>query len=164
MNMLYNMITMQEVEVEIMNNITYELIDYKSKEFKQVIDLRFDILFKPYSKIDKYDYDKLDNISFHLVALHKDKVIGYSRMTNLNGEGKITNVVVDPEYIKKGIGHEMLKIHIMKAEEKNVNCLSLNARLDTINFYSKVGFQCKGDIFLSDKSGLMLQEMYYKIS
>ena len=147
-----------------MNNITYEFIDYKSGAFKQVIDLRFDILFKPYSKISKYDYDELDNISFHLVALHKDKVIGYSRMTNFNGEGKITNVVVDSEYIKRGIGFEMLKMHIIKAEEYDMNCLHLNARLDTVNFYNKVGFQCKGDAFLSEKSGLMLQEMYYEIS
>ncbi|EKQ51647.1 MULTISPECIES: GNAT family N-acetyltransferase [unclassified Clostridium] len=146
-----------------MCNITYKYIDYKSKEFNQVIDLRFNVLFKPYGKIAKYNYDELDDVSFHLIALSNYKVIGYSRMTNVNGKGKITNVVVDPEYIKRGIGLEMLKRHIIEAEINDINYLYLNARLDTVNFYNKVGFECKGSAFLSEKSGLMLQEMYYTL-
>lgn len=146
-----------------MSDIKYKYIDYKSKEFKQVIELRFNVLFKPYSKINKYEYDELDDISFHLVVLNNDKVIGYSRMTNDNRKGKITNVVVHPEYIKRGIGFEMLKRQIDKAEINNINYLYLNARLDTVNFYNKVGFKCKGNPFTSEKSGLMLQEMYYNL-
>lgn len=147
-----------------MNDIIYKYIDYKSKEFKQVINLRFDILFEPYSKVEKYDYDEFDHISFHLVALDQDKVIGYSRITNREGIGKITNVVVDPEYMNRRIGFEMMKRHIAKAEECNMNYLYLDARLDTVDFYKKVGFQCKGDIFVSEKSGLMLQDMHYKVN
>lgn len=144
-----------------MNNITYKYISYTNEKFKEVIELRFDILFKPYGKINKYDYDELDNNSFHLVALYKNEVIGYSRMTDTNGKGKITNVAVNQEYIKRGIGVEMLRTQIKKAQEHNIKQLHLSARLDTVNFYTKVGFQCKGDTFLSEKSGLMLQEMYY---
>ena len=147
-----------------MDDITYKYTDYKSKEFCQVIDLRFNILFGPYNKVEKYDYDELDYISFHLVALDKEKVVGYSRMTNNNGKGKITNVVVNSEYSQRGIGIEMMKRHIINAKECNVNYLHLYARLDTVNFYKKVGFQCKDEIFLSEKSGLMLQDMYYEIN
>jgi len=146
-----------------MDDITYKYTDYKSKEFEQVIDLRFNILFAPYNKVEKYDYDELDYISFHLVALDKEKVVGYSRMTNDNGEGKITNVVVDSEHSQRGIGFEMMKRHIIKAKECNMNYLHLNSRLDTVNFYKKVGFQCKDDTFLSQKSGLILQDMYFEI-
>lgn len=144
-----------------MNNITYEYIDFTSEKFKEVIELRFNILFKPHSKINKYSYDELDEISYHLVALQDDKVIGYSRMTDIKGKGKITNVVVDFEYAKRGIGAEMLKRHIKKADEHNIKYLYLNARLETVNFYKKAGFKCKGDTFVSEKSGLILQEMYY---
>jgi N-acetylglutamate synthase-like GNAT family acetyltransferase len=147
-----------------MNDITYKFIDYKSKEFDQVIELRFSILFQPYSKINKYDYDELDHISTHLVALDKEKVVGYSRMTNVNGEGKITNVVVSEEYVGRGIGFEMLKRYTNKAKEYNVNHLHLNARVDTVGFYKKVGFQCENETFISDKSGLILQPMYFKIN
>ncbi len=163
MNMVYNVIILLGIKVNIMNNITYQYIDHTNEKFKEVIDLRFDILFKPYSKISKYKYDEFDDTSFHLVALREDKVIGYSRMTKINNKGKITNVVVDPEYIRRGIGFEMMKKHIFKAGENNICHLYLNARADTINFYKKIGFECKEDMFLSEKSGLMLQKMCYEI-
>lgn len=147
-----------------MNDVIYKYIDYKSKEFKQVIELRFRILFEPYNIIERYDYDELDNTSLHLVALDKEKVVGYSRMTNSDNKGKITNVVVDSEYMNRGIGFEMLKKHIIKARENDINYLYLNARVDTINFYKKVGFQSKDETFVSEKSGLVLQQMYFKIN
>ena len=147
-----------------MNDITYKYTNYKSKEFEQVINLRFNVLFAPYNKVEKYDYDELDYISLHLVALDKEKVVGYSRITNDNGLGKITNVVVDSEYAQRGIGFEMMKRHIIKAKECNMNYLHLNSRLDTVNFYKRVGFQCKDDTFVSEKSGLILQDMYFTIS
>ena len=147
-----------------MNDITYKYTNYKSKEFEQVINLRFNVLFAPYNKVEKYDYDELDYISLHLVALDKDKVVAYSRITNDNGVGKITNVVVDSEYSQRGIGFEMMKRHIIKAKECNMNYLHLNSRLDTVNFYKRVGFQCKDDTFVSEKSGLILQDMYFTIS
>ena len=146
-----------------MDEIIYKYIDYKNEKFKQVINLRYSILFEPYGKIEKYDYDELDDISLHLIALDKEKVVGYSRMTNVNDEGKITNVVVSSEYINKRIGFEMMKKHIIKAKEHNMNCLYLNARLETIEFYKKVGFECRDKISISERSGLSLQKMYIKI-
>ncbi|MFT8347505.1 GNAT family N-acetyltransferase [Clostridium saccharoperbutylacetonicum] len=146
-----------------MNIITYEYIDYKSEKFKEVIKLRFNVLFGPYGKIDKYDYDEFDKISLHLAVLKDNEVIAYSRMTNLNGEGKITNVVVGPQYTKQGIGVEMLKMHIEESRKQGINKLSLNARIDTVGFYKKVGFNCAGDTFISEKSGLKLQVMNYNL-
>ena len=143
-----------------MEKIIYKYINYKDEKFKQVMYLRYYILFEPYNKIKKYEYDELDNISVHLVALDKDKVIGYSRMTNTHGEEKITNVLVSLEYVKRGIGLEMMKKHIIKAKEDNISYIYLNARLDTVNFYKKVGFQCEDIIRISARSGLPLQKMY----
>lgn len=143
-----------------MEEIIYEYIDYKSEIFKQVIDLRYKILFEPYRKIEKYDYDDLDPISMHLIALDNGKVAGYSRMTDYNGKGEITNVVVDPGYFNKGIGAKMLKEHIDKAKKSNISTLCLHARLETVDFYKKVGFQCRGEVFISEKSGLQLQNMH----
>lgn len=143
-----------------MEEITYKYINHESEIFKQVIDLRYKILFEPYSKIKKYKYDEKDSISLHLVALDKDIVAGYSRMTNVNGQGEITNVVVNPKYINQGIGFKMMKTHISKAKEDNITGLYLHARLETVDFYKKVGFECKGEISISKKSGLLLQNMH----
>jgi len=146
-----------------MDEITYKYISHKSEEFKQVINLRYSILFEPYGKVEKYEYDELDDISLHLVALDNKKVAGYSRITEISGTGKITNVVVSPEYINRRIGFEMMKKHIIKAKEYNMASLYLNARIETIDFYKKVGFKCQGTINISEKSGLPLQKMYTDI-
>jgi N-acetylglutamate synthase-like GNAT family acetyltransferase len=143
-----------------MKEIIYKYIDYKSEMFKQVINLRYSILFEPYSKIKKYEFDELDELSLHLVACDEDRVVGYSRMTHINGEGKITNVVVNPEYINRRIGFEMMNKHIINANKNNINSLYLNARIETIEFYKKVGFECKDKIIISEKSGLQLQKMH----
>lgn len=146
-----------------MQEIIYKYINHENEFFKQAVDLRYRILFEPYGKIEKYEYDELDFISVHLVALDKDKVAGYSRMTDVNGRGKITNVVVNPEYINQGIGFEMMKNHIFKAKEYNMTVLYLDARVETIEFYKKAGFECKDKISISEKSGLPLQNMHLLI-
>lgn len=145
-----------------MDEIIYKYINYKSEEFKQVIELRFKVLFEPHN-VTKYDYDELDNISLHLVALDKEKVVGYLRMTKSNYKGKITNVVVNIDYINRGIGFQMMKRSIIRAVEDKIKLLYLNARLEKIEFYKKVGFQCKDEIKISEKSGLHLQGMFMKI-
>ena len=53
----------------------------------------------------------------------------------------------------------MLKKHIIKAKENNLKKLYLNARINTLNFYKKAGFIENGEPFISDKSGLKLQNM-----
>ena len=146
-----------------MGAIIYKYINYKEKEFKEVINLRYDLLFKPYNKIDKYDYDELDPISFHLIVLDEEKLVAYSRITNINGKGKITNVVVSKDYKNMGIGFKMIRLHIEKAKENNIRFVYLNSRLDTINFYKKSGFKCSENKILSERSGLVLQKMYINI-
>ena len=57
----------------------------------------------------------------------------------------------------------MIKKHIVTAKEYNMSSLYLNARIETIEFYKKVGFECQGNISISEKSGLPLQKMYTDI-
>ena len=77
--------------------------------------------------------------------------------------GKISNVAVDPEYAKRGIGYAMLIKHIETAPLKNIKSLYLEARVDTIGFYKKAGFAPEGPEFISERSGLPLQKMYLKL-
>lgn len=142
-----------------MDEIIYRYITFDSEEFIQAAKLRFSVLFEPYSIIERYDYDELDSISSHLVALNRDRVVAYSRMTEISGEGKITNVAVGSQYLNRGIGFEMMKINVNKARELELYKLDLNARLETVGFYKKIGFKCEGNAFISEKSGLALQKM-----
>lgn len=142
-----------------MDRIIYQYIDDKSKKFEQVMGLRYSILFQPYKKIERYSYDELDDRSFHLVALQDSMVIGYSRLTYIDGKAKITNVVVHPHFISLGIGHCLIRNLINKAKEENISEIFLNSRLDVTEFYRKLGFMEEGSSFVSNMSGLLLQKM-----
>lgn len=149
-----------------MNNVIYEYIDYKNTFFNEVINLRYNILFKPYGKISEYKYDKLDKNSFHLIGVLNNKVVSYSRLSLIdmkNKISKISNVVVHPDYNNMGIGHDMLKRHIITAKKNNFTLIYLHARIDTIKFYEKAGFISDGPTFISNKSGLYLQKMYMNL-
>ncbi|HCW53146.1 MAG TPA: GNAT family N-acetyltransferase [Clostridium sp.] len=142
-----------------MKDITIKYIRIEDKLLEQNTILRYKILFEPYHKINKYTYDSLDSISYHLATFYENKIVGYSRLTNIDGKGKITNVFVISEYRKRNIGHKMLIKHIEKAKQEKFSQLYLNARISTVNFYKKVGFVKEGTSYISDKSGLMLQNM-----
>lgn len=142
-----------------MNEIEIKYIEFESELFCEVAHLRYKVLFEPYNKINKYTYDPLDKESYHLVALDNEKIVGYSRLTNIDGKGKISNVFVVPEYENLKIGHKMLKKHVEKAKENQYSQLYLNARHSTLNFYKKAGFVEEGNPYISDKSGLTLQNM-----
>lgn len=149
-----------------MEDIEYRYINFDNALFKQVINLRYDILFKPYGKIQKYTYDQFDSYSYHLVGIMDNNIVSYSRFTPLsrdNTVGKISNVVVNPDYNNMGIGIDMLKIHIKTSLEKKIKKIYLNARIDTIEFYKKAGFFTESSVFISDKSGLTLQKMFLKV-
>lgn len=142
-----------------MQNIIFEYVDFNSEKFKLASDLRYNVLFAPFHNIEKYHADELDEISYHLVAICDGKVIGYSRLTEVNGKGKISNVAVDSNYLNRGIGHEMLRQHFKKAKSHNIQCVYLDSRVTVIPFYEKIGFESKGSVFVSDKSGIELQRM-----
>lgn len=148
-----------------MDKIFYKYIHRESDDFKAASELRFNVLFKPYDKIEKYEYDELDYKSLHLVAVNREdeKIVGYSRLTPIEGRGFITNVAVDSEYSKQGIGFNMLRNHINKAHSIDIDYMYLHARINTVEFYEKVGFKTEGEPFKSEKSGLMLQKMYLLI-
>ena len=145
-----------------MEKIIYKYIHRESDYFKEAANLRFNVLFKPYEKIERYVYDDLDYKSLHLVAMtmEDEKIVGYSRLTPSEGRGLITNVSVDSEYSKQGIGFNMLRTHINRAHSINIDYMYLNARINTVKFYEKVGFKVDGEPFISDKSGITLQKMY----
>ena len=143
--------------------IIYDFIDHKENLFKEVMELRYAVLFEGFHKVEKYKYDKLDSISKHIVALDNGKVVGYSRFTNKEGKGEITNVVVDPNYSGKGIGYNLIKNILAISKEDNINYLYLHSRLGSVGFYEKLGFESTGFQVTSEKTGLQLEEMHIHI-
>jgi len=86
-----------------------------------------------------------------LTLLHKDKLIGFIRILPLYEptDGCLSGIGVLPEYRRKGLAQELLKVSIMKLKESNFQTISFfvsTANSAAISFYEKLGFESKHKI------------------
>lgn len=101
----------------------------------------------PWSKKSFEDELNKNNMAIYLVALYEKKVIGYAGMWHVINEGHITNIAVDPEYRKKGVGKKLVNELIEIAKDKEMIGITLEVRTSNevaINLYKKQGFLLEG--------------------
>ena len=86
-------------------------------------------------------------LSLWVVAVEKDRVVGYVGSQSVMGEADMMNLAVIPECRRQGIGEALVKELIRYLTEKEVFSLTLEVRAsnDCANsLYSKLGFSQVG--------------------
>ena len=69
------------------------------------------------------------------------RLIGFARATSDYAfNATIWDVVVDPQYQKKGLGKAMMKFMIKKLRKEDISNITLFADPQVINFYQNLGF------------------------
>ena len=112
------------------------------QEWKEYFLFRYKILRKPIGLHRSTIRDKLEKISYHVMATNnKGKIIGVGRLHFVNiKESQIKN------FRKKGVGNAIvhkLEIHSLNNYR---NKIILNARENAVIFYSKLGYVNLGKI------------------
>ena len=118
------------------------------REWREYFLFRYKILRKPIGLNRSTIRDKLEKISYHVMATNnKGKIIGVGRLHFVNiKESQIRYMAVDKNFRKKGVGNAIvnkLEIHSLN------NCrnkIILNARENAVIFYSKLGYVNLGKI------------------
>ena len=89
--------------------------------------------------------------ALYLVVEEEDSpgvVIACCGVRNIVGEGDITNVVVHPDYRKRGIAYKMLTELLYRGEEKyGIEAYTLEVResnIEAIRLYERLGFVREG--------------------
>jgi len=89
--------------------------------------------------------------ALYLVVEEEDSpgvVIACCGVRNIVGEGDITNVVVHPDYRKRGIAYKMLTELLHRGEEKyGIEAYTLEVResnIEAIRLYERLGFVREG--------------------
>jgi GNAT superfamily N-acetyltransferase len=121
------------------------------------------ILFSTESEIDVYELEELcDRVGWARRPIRKVKkalkhsflvvcmwevrgshrrLIGFARATSDYAfNATIWDVVVDPQYQKKGLGKAMMKFMIRKLRKEDISNITLFADPHVINFYENLGF------------------------
>lgn len=135
--------------------VEYVFIDEKSDLYEQSIKLRYDEFYKDFNRTRESIFDEYENESTRIVACIDNNVIGHARLfIDERKNAEITQVVVHRDYRGMNIGAEIMTNLLTFAKKNCVHSVELDARIYAINFYKKLGFKSKGDIFESKKTGL----------
>ena len=83
----------------------------------------------------------------YLVAEEDERVVGHCGVTNIVGEGEITNVAVHPDYRRRGIGWKLLEALLAEGEKAGIAAFTLEVRAGNqaaVHLYEKAGFVSAG--------------------
>ena len=91
----------------------------------------------------------IKNSDFFIIALYRNKVIGYLCGEIRNGEGHLKSVAVEKTYRDKGIGSEMLSRFEDYLSKQEIHEIYLEVSVENeiaIRFYIKRGYEIKRKI------------------
>lgn len=84
---------------------------------------------------------------YFFVAVNGDNHLGHACITNICGEGEITNVAIEEQFRRLGIGRKLMEKLIACGVEKGCNSFTLEVRegnQPAINLYKSLGFVSEG--------------------
>lgn len=118
-------------------------------EIDRIIDLRYDVLRKPWDKPKETATDDLESTSINAYIESNGEMIACGRLQNNGaGVGQMRFMAVHPNYQGKGLG----KLIVAKLEEEALNnkmhTIELQARDNALQFYKTCGYVIKEKSFI----------------
>ena len=131
-----------------MDSIVVKQISASSPEYRQVWDLREEILRKPLGLSLKNEDLSRDYTDAIFVAISNGNVIGCVLMHHLNSnELQLRAMAVYNEWQGKGVGSLLVKAGEAYAAEEGYGKIVLHARKVAMGFYTSLGYTAFGDQF-----------------
>ena len=124
-------------------------IDHNSKEYDQMVQLRYDILRKPLDlHFDKKDLEK-EKDDLLIGAFDEDIILGCCILTRVSEkEIKLRQMAVQNNLQGKGIGASLMNFAENISRDKGFECISMHARKTAIGFYKSLGYKIVGEEFM----------------
>ena len=126
-----------------------KLIDHGTKEYKQMIDLRYDILRKPLRLSfleEELEKEKKDIL---IGAFEEEKMLGCCLLTEIDKDCiQLRQMAVQNNLQGKGIGASMMNFAENVAKDAGYKILMMHARKSAIGFYERLGYKVSGNEFL----------------
>ena len=114
----------------------------------QIIELRYDILRKPWNQPIETATDDLEASSINAYIEVDGKIIACGRLQNNgNGIGQIRYMAVNHNYQGKGLGKLILQKLEEEAKSIQIKGIELQARENAVHFYQSNGYLIKEKTF-----------------
>ena len=126
-----------------------KIIDYGTKEYKQVLKLRDEILRKPLGlNFSQEELEKEKN-NMHMAAYEDDEMLGCCMLVEEDPETvRLRQMAVVNDVQGKGIGRALMQFAENLARDRNYKRITMHARKNAVGFYEKMGYKKLGDEFM----------------
>lgn len=125
-----------------------KIIDYGSKEYKQMLDLRMQILRKPLGlQFSNEDLEK-EKENLLIAAYEDDEMLGCCMLVQANPDTvQLRQMAVKAGLQGKGIGRVLMQFAENIARDRGNKKIMMHARKNAIGFYEKLGYNTTGEEF-----------------
>lgn len=123
-------------------------IDHGTKEYDQMVKLRYEILRKPLRL--NFDKDELEKEKKDILvgAFEEDKILGCCLLTKQDENSvRLRQMAVANNLQGKGIGASMMNYAENIARDAGFKKIIMHARKTAIGFYEKLGYSVTGEEF-----------------
>ena len=118
------------------------------KEFKQALDLRFEVFVEEQGVSKELEIDDKDDEAVHIIAINEEsKTVGCGRIFIDENQAKIGRMAVAKTWRNQGIGSCICRKLIQIAKKRGIDKIVLHAQYDKKVFYKKLGFETVGTPF-----------------
>src|SRR5882672_2681973 len=126
-----------------------KIIDHETKEYRQMVKLREDILRKPLGL--GFTPEELEEEKGHLLigAFEDDEMLGCCMLVEEKpGTIRLRQMAVLNDLQGKGIGRALMNFAENLARDSGYSILSMHARKNAIGFYEKMGYRVASEEFM----------------
>ena len=127
--------------VKIMNDLIINIVDYKTKEIKEIRKAVFIVEQKVPKNLE---WDGLDSIAKHVLAKKGNEFVGTGRVFS---DGHIGRIAVIKIYRSQRIGKMIINKLVEIAKKKGLHEVWLSSQCSAIEFYKKLNFSDFGEVF-----------------
>jgi N-acetylglutamate synthase-like GNAT family acetyltransferase len=125
------------------------IIDYGTKEYQQMVNLRIEILRKPLGlSFDPKELEK-EKEDVLMGAFEDDKILGCCLLTKMDQHTmRLRQMAVPNSMQGKGIGRALMIFAENIARDLGYKKLCMHARKTALGFYEKLGYTTTGEEFI----------------
>lgn len=126
-----------------------KLIDYGSKEYQQMIDLRLLLLRKPLGLHFTDEELAKETKDIHIGFFEDKKLEGCCMLTEVASKTlRLRQMAVISGLQGKGIGRSIMQFAENVARDMGYRKITMHARKNAVGFYEKLGYKVSGEEFI----------------
>jgi predicted GNAT family N-acyltransferase len=135
-------------------------IKHNSKEYREAVNLRNQILRFPLGLILDEEDLKKEKSDIHIAFFENDKIIGTLILTPKDDSTiRMRQVAVADDWQGKGVGSKLVKFAEKIATGHKFSKIILSARSTALDFYKNNGYQTFGDEYIGESINVPHFEM-----